>query len=422
MNLFYNIMFFLQAILLAYCVKLFHNIYFKYADKRSSPILYFLPLVLQSFTALYFDLPHFLNLCTITISLFIATCYVKTLFKHRVISFLFLLAFILSTEMLVVHAMHTALDLAITSESTLPQSLLSILLMFSARILMLSIICCYKKFAKNLKIGHNFDFFYILTPILAHLMLVLLCFIVSPLLSQDENALVVWLICFTCGFLIINFLSFLTNLDLEEYRTRAILLDKEMEHYTKEHELLGTYLKDISILKHNIKHELLPILEKLPQENQEILNEFESVFDKVLTDDYKHFSNYSWLDMILNYHLNKDLTVNLHIQIDPNLEINTDPKIISIILGNLLDNALESCATTISLRIFNQNSNLFIKVENPYCGELNVLHGLLVSTKKGPNIHGFGLTSIKKIVEDNGGLFQFTLKNNCFIVEILLLN
>ncbi|MFI3114800.1 MAG: GHKL domain-containing protein [Clostridia bacterium] len=275
---------------------------------------------------------------------------------------------------------------------------------------------------KTLKFSTKIDIFNLLSPILAQIILMILCFTVSPLLNQSEENLVIILMLLVFGFVIINLLSYIKNQELEEYRTKAIVLDKEMEHYSREHQIIGEYLKELSILKHNIRHEILPILSKIPHTNDEILSEFNSLFDKVLLEDYRYFSKYSWLDIILNYQLHKAPNVKFSIKIDPNLNIKTDPKIVSIILGNLLDNARECCKEEINIRISNQNSNLFILVENEFTGEIMLENGLPISTKKDAHLHGFGLSSVKQIVEQDDGIFSISHENNRFVAKILLLN
>ena len=57
----------------------------------------------------------------------------------------------------------------------------------------------------------------------------------------------------------------------------------------------------------------------------------------------------------------------------------------------------------IKLAVFTQNQFLFIKLDNYYTNEINVINGNYMTTKRDKMNHGFGLKSINSIVEKYGG-------------------
>ena len=97
---------------------------------------------------------------------------------------------------------------------------------------------------------------------------------------------------------------------------------------------------------------------------------------------------------------------------------------ICVLLGNLLDNAIEACLKinsnrSIKLR-FKQVENYFsIVVKNTFLNEDN---DDLVTTKENKMNHGFGIKSVKSIVKKYGGDFQIIKDDDYFIVSILLKN
>ncbi|MCQ4936347.1 GHKL domain-containing protein [Anaerotignum propionicum] len=97
-----------------------------------------------------------------------------------------------------------------------------------------------------------------------------------------------------------------------------------------------------------------------------------------------------------------------------------------IILGNAIDNALEclckreSIEKKLSILILEDNKNLLIKIENPFTGSLNFKNGLPLTTKQNRTMHGIGLQSIRKLVQEKDGYFKITTINNNFSLEILL--
>lgn len=97
---------------------------------------------------------------------------------------------------------------------------------------------------------------------------------------------------------------------------------------------------------------------------------------------------------------------------------------ICILLGNLMDNAIEACLKinskrSIKLSFKQVDSYLNITVKNTYFNEGN---DELVTTKENKFNHGYGIKSVKSIVKKYGGDFQIIKDNDYFIVSILLKN
>lgn len=97
------------------------------------------------------------------------------------------------------------------------------------------------------------------------------------------------------------------------------------------------------------------------------------------------------------------------------------------IFGNALDNAIENVKIIeqiekriIKLAIFSQEQLVFIKVGNYYIHQLNIINGNFATTKKDKMNHGFGLKSIKGIVDKYDGSTQVNTENHWFSLMILL--
>lgn len=95
------------------------------------------------------------------------------------------------------------------------------------------------------------------------------------------------------------------------------------------------------------------------------------------------------------------------------------------LFGNAVDNALEAVIPldekdrVISLTS-KQNHDVFsITMENYFSGELNFYDHLPKTTKGDDNYHGFGLKSIKKIVEKYDGDIMLLAENGVFTLNIL---
>ena len=98
-------------------------------------------------------------------------------------------------------------------------------------------------------------------------------------------------------------------------------------------------------------------------------------------------------------------------------------------MGNALDNAIEanekiidSSKRWISVQIQNKKGIILIEIVNPYEGHLNSKGDLFETTKGDTVSHGFGLISIKNIVERYNGQLIIKTENNKFLIRIIFNN
>ena len=100
---------------------------------------------------------------------------------------------------------------------------------------------------------------------------------------------------------------------------------------------------------------------------------------------------------------------------------------ISALFGNMLDNAIESVVKIkdrqkrlISLHVIQDKQFIRIRTEN-YCEEnVQFQDGIPITTKKDKRFHGYGMKSMKKIVEKYGGSVMAGKVNNWFELKILI--
>ena len=96
-----------------------------------------------------------------------------------------------------------------------------------------------------------------------------------------------------------------------------------------------------------------------------------------------------------------------------------------VILGNLLDNAIEAAENSenkeIDVRIVYAKNKLKITVKNYYTGKIKKdTGGNFISTKSDTKNHGIGLQSVTRIVEAYGGVMEVLTERSVFQVNILM--
>lgn len=99
---------------------------------------------------------------------------------------------------------------------------------------------------------------------------------------------------------------------------------------------------------------------------------------------------------------------------------------ISVLFGNALDNAIESVRKIedrekrlIHLTVNRQKDFVRIHMENCFEGELQLRNGIPVTSKADTDFHGFGLKSIRTIVDKYSGSMTLRAENGWFELRIL---
>jgi len=180
---------------------------------------------------------------------------------------------------------------------------------------------------------------------------------------------------------------------------------------------------------HDLKHQmaamrLIPNSEEREQYLQEIENSIH-IYDAIA-----HTGN-EVLDTILTEKSltcdAKNITVN-YIADGAALSF-MDPVDLYTILGNAMDNAMESVQQLpdskkrlIDLLICTEQNFLLIEIINPLNQQLTFQDGLPVSIKSKDGYHGFGLKSIRHTVEKYDGHLSVSVENGCFSLKILIPN
>lgn len=96
---------------------------------------------------------------------------------------------------------------------------------------------------------------------------------------------------------------------------------------------------------------------------------------------------------------------------------------LSIVIGNLLDNAIDACRSVPEerfLRIFMamKGKMLYFSMLNSSVRKEKKMNGLFVSHKQG--VHGFGLRRAEAIIEEHGGWCKYNSEEGAFTSEFLV--
>ncbi len=196
--------------------------------------------------------------------------------------------------------------------------------------------------------------------------------------------------------------------------------------YENQAELINQSNESLKTFRHDMKNHFIMLNEMYKNNKQD---EIETYIGKILVEiDVKGFSqsNNFVIDSIINFKLRKLQDTNTKINIDVNVPqtINILAYDITVILGNLLDNAitavLKSENKKLDLRISCSMGNLIILIDNFFDGNLIIENGKFKTTKSFTANHGIGLTSIEKSLENYGGEMRTEYTKDMFSVAVII--
>ena len=133
------------------------------------------------------------------------------------------------------------------------------------------------------------------------------------------------------------------------------------------------------------------------------------------------------IDSILNYKLqeaqSKGILISLELKIPYKLNISSLDTV--VILGNLLDNAIEASFKVkndkkIDIKIKYKNSILFIYISNTFNSSIIYEGEKIRTTKEDKGNHGIGLVNIENILKKYNGTMKIYHTENKFNVDILM--
>lgn len=205
------------------------------------------------------------------------------------------------------------------------------------------------------------------------------------------------------------------------------VLEVQNSYYRKQMEYMISTENATRSLRHDIKNHLMSITSLAKKNDNPAVIEY---IDKL----YHYFqplvgsasSGNVVVDSILNGKLalatEKGIKVNMNVSIPVELSIHDVD--ITILLGNLLDNAIENfdneAGNAVELDMKYDKGRLFIRLTNPYSGMVKKGEGDFRTRKDDKKNHGFGLQNVHHVVDKYGGEMKIEKEDNIFLVEILL--
>lgn len=260
------------------------------------------------------------------------------------------------------------------------------------------------------------------------------CIMYQIFLLSLYNAQYVIMSAITAIFLLgINYIMYELCGSLEretEVMTQARLYEQQLVLYNEEAKEREQEYFRYRKIRHDMKNHLIGLRSLIKEGDvQRAENYLDGLLDDIEIVEEKICSGNVVVDTLVNakYTLAKKMHIKTDIQVCIPNEFKFQDKHLMVILGNIIDNAIEASMKLpeeeryIKLIILYQKKMLNILIINNYNGRTRKNRwGEFITTKEEQVYHGLGLSAIKQTIDYYNGEVKITEKNGKFQVSILI--
>lgn len=445
-----------------YAVVCFYNTFFRGSKTASAAVDL---LVCGSYLIIKFllfvcsFLPE-INLLLSLLILYLVTFRYHSRFQYKAIGILIMFLFGMGVEVVSIYG-YTIFSGAATEDVLVEQT--AFLLINTVSILILLVIVkVYQIISGNREEGAGLGLKFCFRIMAVPAITVIIIYLVNHNIAsvRDGHAFMV----VTLLLLLINIvLYYLYEELLKVSRSEADnrLLRTRMKYYMEQYAQIQRNLREVRTLRHDLKHQLLYIQSRLKSRSEEDISQLEleisQLIGKTDINTIAAYTNHAFLDVMLNYKIKMAAQHGIEIEVISDIDANTifsesagsgqdvesgrnavpeltnvDECVISnenaihVILCNLLDNAIESFQAKessqkkIIVKIHGEGHNLYVKISNPYSHVLRFQGKALMTSKKDKSMHGIGLKSVERLVNEQKGYMRLNWDDHIFMVELVL--
>jgi hypothetical protein len=211
----------------------------------------------------------------------------------------------------------------------------------------------------------------------------------------------------------------------ENIRMTGKLLAAQSNHY----KLLTDNIDKAKAAKHDLHHHILVMQSYLHNKQFAELEEYLNQYQVRLTESAqpslcKHYI----VDAILQHYRSvaAESGIQFAVKVDMPVQVRVADLDICIILGNVIENAIEACQRMkdagqfINLHIKMIGDMLIVTLDNSYDGRVKQAATALVSSKRSDGEEGVGLSSVKSVVNKYNGVLKIDYTANIFKTSIML--
>lgn len=209
------------------------------------------------------------------------------------------------------------------------------------------------------------------------------------------------------------------------------ILERQLNYQKKYYEKVMDNYDEAKKAFHDMNNHIIVIKYFLENKDYNNMNEYiKSLSKKIVTNNDKNICKNKIINAICveKSDICKSEEINISFDIVINKELNIDNLDLCIILGNLIDNAIEACekinnkkiqkVIQVSSRVY--LNQIYIKVINSKNNKLKKHNCKFLTSKKDKKNHGIGLENVKESVYKNDGEIEIKDSKNTFEVSLYM--
>lgn len=211
---------------------------------------------------------------------------------------------------------------------------------------------------------------------------------------------------------------------LERERFNELLLEMQAQQYKG----IAKHMDETARSRHDLRHQLVLIDSFVKAENLEGLRAYLSEYERGLPlDAPMSFSKNHTINAILSHYV--ALAEQEQILVEVDLSLGEITKVadsdLCVLLGNLMENAIEACRTISGEKFIRLKSELMAKrlsivIANSFDGLCQTKNGRYLSRKRSFAKEGVGLATVEAVVHKYSGQLRVQQQDDRFVVSLFL--
>lgn len=228
-------------------------------------------------------------------------------------------------------------------------------------------------------------------------------------------------------------IHFITYKRFKEYKSNSQIniLEKQLDYQKNYYEKVINNYGEARKALHDMNNHMSVIKYFLENKDYKNMDDYiKSLSERIVTNKNNNICSNKVINAICLDKCDrcKKEGINIRFDIIINKELNIDNLDLCIVLGNLIDNAIEACekindkeiqkVIQVSARIY--LNQIYIKVINSKNNKVEKRNNKFLTSKKDKKNHGIGLENVKEAVHKNHGDIEIKDSKNTFEVSLYM--
>ena len=299
-------------------------------------------------------------------------------------------------------------------------------MIMTAKLLLIMVVAVSAVFKERISMLQRMGVWILVVPFLTVSAGVILFKIIVEFYKQTSDIVwIIWLLLLICALCAMSFwLSYEAYRGKQQKKMSEFLrrqMDVQQQTYKQQYE----NIRKIRKTQHDMKHRLVVIEQLLVQHDYERAQSYTREFLTELDDvkEFKYGDNALSTLLLMKEEAAKERGVHMIITADTLDTTRVSKLDLAMILGNLLDNAIEAAEKAGEnpevYVLIKTKGMLYICVKNKVKDTGTLKPGdKNYTTKENALLHGFGISCIRELVDRNDGQFDMEVSDGWFRTEI----